>query len=140
MVYDDEKLSPESFEQMAKEYAKNRKKSIDNLLPIFETIICLKNNLKKFKLNKVYSKKLDKISENTNILNNYIQENNYNIKERNFNTNYCALLVMLISSCIDARSILDKSDKLNYEIKDALDNITRTSATMFGVCKYRILE
>ncbi len=139
MVYDDEKLSPSAFEQMAKEYAKNKKKLSDEILKIFETIICIKNALTKFKLNKEYTKKLDKISKNSNTLYSYIKENNYKLNNKNFNKNYCELLVMLITSCVDARKLLDQNNQ-DFEMKNAIDDIAKTSCTMFGVCKYRHLN
>lgn len=140
MIYDDEKLSPSAFEQMAKEYLKNKKKYDDNLLSIFNKIVNIKNSLKSFKLNKEYAKKLEEISTNTKSIEDVLKSKNTDTFTKKINCNYCAMLVMLITSCVDARGLLDKQDNnLNFEIKDALDNIVRTSVTMFGVCKYRKL-
>ena len=139
MVYDDEKLSPSAFEQMAREYAKNRQKASLQLLTLFDEILCIKNSLKVFKLNNLYSKKLDNICKNTDIISSFMQKSNHPIKDKKINNNYCALLVMLINKSVDARKLLDKNLGED-EIKDALDEITRTSASMFGVCRYRKLQ
>ncbi len=139
MVYDDEKLSPSAFEQMAREYAKNRQKACLKLFDLFDEILCIKNSLKVFKLNSLYSQKLDNICKNTDVISSFMQKNNHAVKDKKINNNYCALLVMLINKSIDARKMLDKNLGED-EIKDALDEITRTSASMFGVCRYRKLQ
>lgn len=157
MIYEDDKLCPKAFEKMAKEYAlqtkkikiidaknkENLQKITNEVLQFFDIISCITNNLKKFKLNVNYSKKLDKILKNINNLENYVVENNYTKKEKMPSSNYCALLVKMIITSTDARQKLDALDDCaqDYSIlKNSLDEIIKISATMFGVCKYRKLE
>ncbi len=160
--YNDELLTPENYELMAKEYSKSIKKNIkfveikidDNKKQelknniFFNSIIisnCL-NYLKKCYLKSNKKSLLNNICDKFNKHKHFVETITTNKSQQNLiGKNYCACLVIIIECCTKSiNSICKIKDYLNdeetknyFEQIQLLTNMINQTTQMFGVCKYR---
>ena len=155
-VYYDERLCPEKFEQMAKEYSKLKQqlviKKIDNNIGKKDLLTHeIKTNLNKvssgieylssFNLSSTNKINLKKLKEYKNKIKEQIALENIKIQ----NSNFCQSLQQTIYFCIDIiRKILELQNYCNEDeymtylnIQDNILEMINILVLMFGVCKYR---
>lgn len=155
MIYDDEKLNPQIYEKMAKEYSKSMKQNAN--IPLYKDDDNLKDenikNLNKYyynifnnlKLLKCYKKNATQIDNIFLLLNNYakcIEDILKDNKQKCFKTNYCNNISEIVKNC--AKSI--KSLVLLFDYNTNIDinsgittlaDIIRNVNYLYGICKYR---
>lgn len=160
--YNDELLTPENYELMAKEYSKSIKKNIkfveikidDNKKQelknnIFLNSIIISNCLNYLKKCNLKSNKKILLNYVCNIFNNhksFVEDLTTNKSQQNsIGKNYCDCLVIIIECCTKSiNSICKIKDYLNDEETEnffsQIENLTciiNYATQMFGVCKYR---
>lgn len=150
-IYNDEILTPETYELMAKEYSKNLNKKIkiidvtvdknaqnkieNNIKKYLDNIVGCTNYLSKLNLNKNYKSKLKDIKE---ILKTF----DFKQDSKDFTTakyNYCFCLNLIIQNCCNAVCDIQELSEFcehNYNLKSFVD-IIKITTEMFGECKYR---
>ena len=161
MEYNDERLTPEIFEQMCKEYHKSfksniyfneqpidkdkLKKSVENLFMSEQKIYNLINSLKRFNLTPARQKQLQHLLNNFNIQ----QEQNKSLYDKNFEDikikiDYCNTLTEIIKesgkSIQEQLTICENDDLFKAKQQEMIENLIKRiniTALMFGVCKYR---
>lgn len=155
MIYDDEKLNPQIYEKMAKEYSKSMKQNVnlsshkDNDKIMSENIEKLNlyycNIFNNLKLLKCYKKNVTQIDNIFLLLNDYakcIENILKDNKQKCFKTNYCNNISEVVKDC--ARSI--KSLVLLFDYNTNIDinlgittlaDIIRNVNYLYGICKYR---
>ena len=160
--YNDEILTPQNYELLAREYNKSIKKNIkfveikvdekatNNInAKIIENCETISQCLKCLSKNKINSNKknlLNLVCNEYNFHKDFVEKNlKTSIREGNLNKNYCACLNTIIDCCTKTiKNICEIKDFLNEETLEKyfkqieiLLNIINYSSSMFGVCKYR---
>ncbi len=160
--YNDDLLTPENYELMAKEYSKsikknikfveikideNKKQELKNQIVSNYYIIsnCIKY-LNKCNLNINKKKLLHNICESFENHTKFVEKIETKLNQTKNNPiikNYCACLSAIINCCINSideicnkRHYINDDEDYFYEIKN-LTTIINYSTQMFGVCKYR---
>ncbi len=162
-MYNDELLSPESYELMAKEYAKSIKNDIrfvkintdkTKQLQICDNLILYASSVEKYincllNIKTLNTNRIKEAKSLQNLFNNYkssIEELcNKKTNASNIKTNYCDCLTNIIANClksiVDIENLKDFYDiEIINKLTDniiALTQIINKTCSMFGICKFR---
>lgn len=155
MVYDDEKLSPQIYEKMAKEYSKTLKQNV-NVALYKEDDIIKKENIEKLNnyyfnifnnltILKTYKKNISQIDNIFLMLKDYAKSVECVLKDKKqkcFFTNYCNNISEIIKDC--SKSIKSLILLCDYNTKidassaiTSLCDIIRNVNYLYGICTYR---
>ena len=155
-VYNDEKLCPEIFEQMAKEYSKQKQqlvvRKIENNIDEKNSLIRkVENNINKisssidylssFNLSQTNKAHLEKLKQYQDKIKEHVTEENIKMQ----NSNFCQSLQQTTSFCTSTiKKIIALQNHCNEDeytkylnIQDSMLDIINILVHMFGVCKYR---
>lgn len=155
MVYDDEKLSPQIYEKMAKEYSKTLKQNVNAALYKEDDLI-KKENIEKLNnyyfnifnnltILKTYKKNISQIDNIFLMLKDYAKSVECVLKDKKqkcFLTNYCNNISEIIKDCsksikslillCDYNTKIDSSSAIT-SLCDIICNVNY----LYGICTYR---